>query len=380
MRRTLLGPEHETFRGAFRTFLDREAVPFVEAWETAGAPDREFIKKAGAAGYLGFEFSPEHGGLGIDDFRYNVVMLEEVVDSGTAGDTFTMQNDIVVPYLRDLTTPEQQERWQPAFTEGRLVTALAMTEPDAGSDLSSISTTARREGDELVLNGSKTFITSGSTCDLALVLARTDGKDGRGTTLVAVEAAAPGFARGRPMRKIGRKGQDTAELFFDECRVPVANIIGEPGHGLSAVVRNLPRERLAIAVAGVAVARHALRLTLEHLQHRVAFGQPLARMQSVRMTLADLHVDLEITSAYVDQCVLALNADELSVVAAAGVKAKATELQWRAVDTAMQLFGGSGYMEENPIARIWRDARVQRIYGGANEVLMDLIGRRLVGQ
>jgi len=380
MRRSLYGPEHENFRTAFRAFLDREAVPYVDAWEAAGTPDRGFIAKAGEAGYLGFEFPPERGGLGVDDFRYNTVMIEEVVSSGIAGDTFTMQNDIVVPYLRDLTTPAQRDSWQPAFAAGRLITALAMTEPDAGSDLASISTTARQEGDELVINGAKTFITSGATCDLALVLTRTGERDGRGTTLVAVESGSPGFGRGRPMSKIGRKGQDTAELSFDECRVPVTNILGEAGRGFAAVVRNLPRERLAIAVSAMASARHALILIRAHLGQRVAFGQPLAQMQSVRMTLAELKVDIDVIGAYVDQCVLALNAGDLSAEEAAGAKVRATELQWRAVDTALQLYGGSGYMEENPIARMWRDARVQRIYGGANEVLMDLVGRRLVGQ
>ncbi|MEV7863791.1 acyl-CoA dehydrogenase family protein [Streptomyces hirsutus] len=380
MRRTLYEEEHEAFRSAFRSFLDREAVPFVEKWEHAGTPDRDFVVKAAQAGFLGFEFAPEYGGLGVGDFRYNAVMTEEVVSSGMAGDLFSMQNDIIVPYLRDLASDEQKARWLPRFTSGQCVTALAMTEPGAGSDLASIATTARRDGDELVLNGSKTFITSGATCDLAIVLARTGERGGRGTTLVAVEYGTPGFERGKPMDKIGRKGQDTAELFFDDCRVPVGNIIGEPGGGFTHVKASLPRERLSIAVSGVASARHAFGLALEHTRERTAFGAPLAQLQSVRMALAEMHTDIAVMQEYIDRCVLALDAGELTPEEAAGAKYKATELQWDVVDQVLQLFGGYGYMEEYPIARIWRDARIQRIYGGSNEVMKDLIGRSVVGR
>ncbi|MEV8195331.1 MULTISPECIES: acyl-CoA dehydrogenase family protein [Rhodococcus] len=379
MHRTIYTSEHEEFRKAFRTFLEREAVPYVADWEAAGTPDRTFVKAAGQAGYLGFDFDPSLGGLGINDFRYNAVMTEEVVASGMAGDLFSMQNDIIVPYLRDLATDEQRARWVPRFTAGELVVSLGMSEPGAGSDLAAISTTARHAGDEYVLNGSKTFITSGATCDLAIVLARTGERDGRGTSLIAVEYGTPGFSRGKPMHKIGRRGQDTAELFFDECRVPASNIIGEPGRGFFGAIANLPTERLSIAVAAVASARVALDLALAHLTERTAFGGPLAQLQSVRMTLAELHTDIEVMQTYVDRCVTAVGDGSLTAEEAAGCKYKATELQWAVVDRVLQLFGGYGYMEEYPIARIWRDARVQRIYGGANEVMKDLIGRRLVG-
>lgn len=378
MRRELYEGDHEAFRSAFRAFLDGEAVPYAEKWEKQGTPDREFIVKAADAGFLGFEFPAVYGGLGIADFRYNAVMTEEVVCSGTAGDLFLMQNDIVVPYLTELTTDEQKSKWIPKFTRGDGVTALAMTEPGAGSDLASIRTTARRDGDELVINGSKTFITSGATCDLAIVLVRTGERDGRGTSLVVVEAGTPGFERGRAMTKIGRKAQDTAELYFSDCRVPIANIIGEPGRGFGHVIANLPRERLSIAVSAVASARHALGLALEHTTQRIAFGAPLAQLQSVRMTLGELHTDILVLQHYVDQCVHALNRGELSAEEAAGAKVKATELQWTVVDRVLQLFGGYGYMEEYPIARIWRDARIQRIYGGSNEVLKDLVGRAVI--
>lgn len=378
MRRRLYDTEHEDFRSAFRAFLDREAVPYVEKWEAAGTPDRDFFTKAGEAGYLGFEFGPELGGLGIEDFRYNAVMAEEVVASGMAGDVFSMQNDIVVPYLMRLASDEQKARWIPGFTAGRTVIALAMTEPGAGSDVAGISTAGRREGDELVLNGSKTFITSGATCDLAIVLVRTGEREGRGTSLVVVENGTPGFERGKPMRKIGRKGQDTAELFFSDCRVPVANIIGKPGRGFGSIIANLPRERLSIALLAQASAKVALDLALAHTTERTAFGAPLADMQSIRMTLGELHTEINVMQEYLDRCVLALNEDDLTPQEAAGTKWKATELQWTTVDRVLQLFGGYGYMEEYPIARIWRDARVQRIYGGANEVMKDLVGRALV--
>ncbi|WP_241383948.1 acyl-CoA dehydrogenase family protein [Rhodococcus sp. CH91] len=380
MRRDIYTDEHEAFRSAFRAFLDREAVPNVEEWEAAGTVDRAFISAAAKSGFLGFEFDAAYGGLGIDDFRYNAVMTEEVVASGMAGDTFSMQNDIIVPYLRDLTDDAQKERWLPRFTRGDCVTALGMTEPGAGSDLASIRTTARRDGDELVINGTKTFITSGATCDMAIVLVRTGEREGRGTSFVVVEAGTPGFERGRPMHKIGRKAQDTAELVFTDCRVPASNIIGEPGRGFGSAVANLPRERLSIAVSAVASAAHALSLALDHVRDRVAFGAPLSELQSVRMTIADMHTDVRIMQHYVDRCVLALDSGELTADDAAGAKYKATELQWEVVDRCLQLFGGYGYMEEYPIARIWRDARIQRIYGGANEVMKDLVGRAVVAR
>lgn len=380
MRRDIYTAEHEAFRSAFRALLDREAVPNVDKWEQAGTVDRDFITTAAESGFLGFEFDPEYGGLGISDFRYNAVMAEEVVRSGMAGDTFSMQNDIIVPYLRDLATDEQKQRWLAKFTRGDCVTALAMTEPGAGSDLAAIRTSAVRDGDDLVINGTKTFITSGATCDLAIVLVRTGERDGRGTSLVTVEYGTAGFDRGRPMHKIGRKAQDTAELVFTDCRVPVLNILGEPGRGFGSAVANLPRERLSIAVSAVASAAHALSLALDHVRSRVAFGAPLADLQSVRMSIADMHTDVQILQHYIDGCVAALNRGELAADDAAGAKYKATELQWDVLDRCLQLFGGYGYMEEYPIARMWRDARIQRIYGGANEVMKDLVGRAVVAR
>ena len=378
MRRTIYTAEHEALRSAFRAFLQTEAVPHVEAWEQAGAVDRAFVRTAGANGFLGFEVPAEYGGQGLADFRYNALMSEEVVGCGIAGDTFVMHNDIVTPYLLTLTNPEQKRRWLPGFVDGSLVTALAMTEPGAGSDVAAIRTTGRVDGDALVLDGSKTFITNGSSCDLAIVLVRTGENEGRGTTLVVVENGTPGFERGRPMHKVGRRGQDTAELFFTDCRVPLANVIGERGRGFAAVRRRLARERLAIGVLGVASAATALRMALTHTREREAFGAPLTDLQAVRFALADMHTDVQIGQTYIDRCVLALDDGELSAEDAAGAKYWATDLQWRVADQCLQLFGGYGYMDEYPISRLWRDARVQRIYGGANEVMRDIVGRALV--
>jgi len=378
MQRTLYAHEHEEFRTAFRAFLEREAVPFADRWEAEGMVARDFYTRAGENGFLGFEAPEEYGGLGIHDYRYNAVMAEEIVASGTSGDTFTMHNDIVSPYLLDLTDDAQRARWLPGFTSGATVTALAMSEPEAGSDLAAIRTSGTYDGGDVVLNGSKTFITNGASCELVIVLARTGESDGRGTSLVVVEYGTPGFSRGNPMHKIGRKAQDTAELFFDECRVPRANIIGTPGRGFASCLGNLPRERLSIATLAVAAAERALALALDYTGQRHAFGGSLTKLQSVRMTLAEMHTETSIARSYVDRCVAALNESDLSPEEAAGAKYWTTDLQFEVIDRCLQLFGGYGYMEEYPIARLWRDARVQRIYGGANEVMKEIIGRSIV--
>lgn len=377
MRRHLYSAEHETFRSAFREFLDHEAVPFVDDWEAAGTLPREFWKAAGDAGYLGFEADPELGGLGIDDFRYNAVIQEEVAASGIANDGFSLHNDIVAPYLLEFTTAEQRQRWLPGFTAGETITAIAMTEPQAGSDLAAVATSGRRKGSSLVLNGSKTFITNGSIADLVIVLVRTGENDGRGMTLVAVEEGTPGMTRGQPLKKAGRRGQDTAEVFFDDCTVSVDNILGEPGDAFSLVKRNLARERLSIAVHAVASADTGLQLALEHTAMRSTFGRPLNRHQAVSHTLAEMHTAVQVARSHVDACVVELNEGRLTAEDAAGAKFWATDLEGAILDQALQLFGGYGFMDEYPISRRWRDARVQRIYGGANEIMKDIVGRGL---
>jgi acyl-CoA dehydrogenase len=378
MRRTIYDEQHETFRKGFRAFLEKEAVPYVADWEAAGVVDRRFFKAAGDAGFLGFEAPEEHGGLDVRDFRYNAIMAEEVVDSGMSGDTFSIHNDIVTPYLLELTNEAQRCRWLPGFTSGNTVTALAMTEPDAGSDLAAIRTSGRQVGSDIVLNGTKTFITNGSSCDLVIVLVRTGEDGGRGTSLVVVERGTPGFTRGRPMSKIGRRSQDTAELIFTDCRVPRSNIIGQAGRGFSETMKNLPRERLSIATLAVASAEQAFQWGLRYTRERRAFGGPLTALQSVRMALAEMRTEISIARTYIDHCVLALNDGDLDPSEAAGVKYWSTDLQWNVLDRCLQLFGGYGYMEEYPIARAWRDARVQRIYGGTNEIMKEVVGRAVV--
>lgn len=378
MRRTIYTEEHELFRDGFRAFLERAAVPNVAEWEALGHVPGQFWQDAAAEGYIGFEAPEQFGGAGIDDFRFNAIIAEEVADSGMAGDGFALQNDILAPYLIEYSTDEQRSRWLPGFTAGTLIPAIAMSEPVAGSDLARIGLRATREGDEYVLNGSKTFITNGMTTDLVLVLARTGENDGRGMSLIAVEAGTPGFTKGRALEKIGRKAQDTGELFFEDCRVPVSNLVGEPGRAFDLVKLNLPRERLSIAVFAVASAARALRLALEHAKMRETFGRPLATHQTVLHALAEMHTEIQAVRSHVDNCVAELVDGTLSAEDAAGAKYLATDLEWKTIDRTLQMFGGYGYMEEYPIARMWRDARIQRIYGGANEIMKEIVGRALI--
>jgi alkylation response protein AidB-like acyl-CoA dehydrogenase len=375
MRRELFIAEHDDFRASVRAFLAREAVPHTEAWEAAGMVDRGFWRKAAEQGLVGFEAPPEHGGAGIRDFRFNAIIDEEVAYAGVAGDGFTMENDIIAPYLVEHATAEQQARWLPGFTSGELVVAIAMTEPGAGSDLRAIQTTARRDGDHYVVNGSKTFVTSGIQADLVIVAARTG--DAGELSLLMVEEGMEGFQRGRKLEKIGRRAQDTAELFFEDVRVPVDNLLGVEGRGLDLLKANLPRERLSMAVSAVAASERAFELTLEHCRERRTFGRPIGSHQAVRFMLADMRIELDVARAYVDRCIVAQTTGELTPEEAAGVKAWATDLQFSILDRCLQLHGGYGYMEEYPIARMWRDGRVQRIYGGTNEIMRDIVGRGL---
>ncbi|MEU6573426.1 acyl-CoA dehydrogenase family protein [Streptomyces sp. NPDC046805] len=374
MRRTLYTADHEDFRAGFRQFLAAEALPNSEEWTAAGTHSRDFWRAAGKAGFLGFEAPEQHGGLGIDDFRYNAVIAEEVAAAGVVTDGFSLHNDIVAPYLIEFATDEQRARWLPGFTSGETITAIAMTEPYAGSDLAAIRTTVRHDDDELVLDGSKTFITNGSVADLVIVLA----KDVDGMSLVVVEQGTPGLSRGTPLEKIGRHGQDTAEVFLEGVRVPAANLLGERGRAFDLVKRNLARERLSIAVYAVENAARALRLTLEHTSLRTSFGRPIARHQAVLHRLAEMHTAVQVARSHIDACVTALVEGELSAEDAAGAKYWATDLEGEVLDQGLQFFGGSGFMEEYPIARMWRDARIQRIYGGANEIMKDIVGRGML--
>ncbi|MFP5255795.1 MAG: acyl-CoA dehydrogenase family protein [Acidimicrobiia bacterium] len=380
MRRQLFEEEHEQFRASIRRFLEAEAMPNHADWERAGIVDRAFFERAGAHGFIGMAAPTEHGGGGVADFRYNVVVSEEAQRLGLAGVGLglTVHNDICLPYFLHLTDEEQKARWLPGLCSGKLIAAVAMTEPGTGSDLASISTTAVREGDHYVVNGSKTFITNGINADLVITAVKTDPNVRHaGMSLLVLERGMEGFERGRNLDKVGLHSQDTAELFFSDVRVPVANRLGEEGTGFLGLVTNLPQERLAIAVNGVAGARAALDWTMSHCRDRHAFGQPIGSFQNSRFVVAECETEVRIGQEFVDRCVLALNDGELAVAEAAMAKWWCTELHKRVVDRCVQLHGGYGYMSEYAIARAYVDARVTTIYGGTTEIMKEIVGRSL---
>jgi len=377
MQRDLFEEEHLLFRDTVREFLAREVVPYHAQWEKDGIVPRDVWKKAGELGLFALSVPEQYGGSGVRDFRYNAVLDEEIIRAGASGLGFSLHNDVVAPYLLDLTNDEQKERWLPGFVSGELITAIAMTEPGAGSDLQGIRTTAIRDGDHYVLNGQKTFITNGINADLVIVVAKTDPSAGaRGITLLVVERGMEGFTRGRNLEKIGLHAQDTAELFFDNVRVPVANRLGpEEGQGFIQLMQNLPQERLSIAVAAVAASERVLEMTIEYCRNRKAFGRSIGSFQNTRFVLAELATEVEIARHYVDKCIRALNAGELTAVDAAKAKWWTTDLQNKVIDRCLQLHGGYGYMLEYPVAKAWLDGRVQSIYGGTNEIMKEIIGR-----
>jgi alkylation response protein AidB-like acyl-CoA dehydrogenase len=348
-------------------------------WERDGIVPHEVFEKAGAHGFLGMSLPEEFGGGGVEDYRYNYVVHEEVQSAGinASGMGFSLHNDTGIPYLQQLSTPEQQVRWFPGMVTGELITAIAMTEPGTGSDLAAVRTRAVRDGDDYVVNGAKTFITNGINADLVIVVVSTDPEArGRGLSLLVVERAQ-GMERGRNLDKIGMHAQDTAELFFSDVRVPAANLLGEEGKAFGYLARNLPQERLSIATISVAAARTALGWTLAYCKERTAFGQPIGSFQHSRFALAEMATEVEVATAYVDKCVMAHLDGALSADEAAMAKWWCSELQNRVVDQCLQLHGGYGYMTEYPIARAFVDARVQKIYGGTNEIMKEIIGRSL---
>ena len=378
MQSALYEAEHEAFRAMVRDFLAKEVVPHHAAWEEAGQVDRSVWLKAGEQGLLGMDVPEEFGGGGTKDFRYNALLAAEVSRVGASGLGFTLHNDVVAPYLVDLATDEQKARWLPGFVSGELITAIAMSEPGAGSDLQGLQTTARRDGDEWVLNGSKTFITNGINADLVIVVARTDPEAGaRGFSLLVVERGMPGFERGRNLEKIGLKAQDTAELFFDDVRVPAANVLGTEGHGFFHLMNNLPQERLSIAAVAVAASRLVLDRTVEYCKERTAFGRPIGTFQNTRFELAEMHTEVSIAETYLEKAILEHNAGRFTVEDAAMAKWWTTELQKRVVDRCLQLHGGYGYMLEYPVAKAFLASRIQTIYGGTTEIQKEIIGRML---
>jgi alkylation response protein AidB-like acyl-CoA dehydrogenase len=380
MRRSLFHDEHDAFRASVRRFVEAEMVPHGAAWDEAGIVDRSIFERAGALGFLGMAIPAEYGGGGSDDFRFNLILTEEVHRVGLNGAAlgFALHNDICLPYFLRYGSEEQSGRWLPGIARGERILAIAMTEPGAGSDLAAIATTARRDGDEYVLNGSKTFITNGINADLVVAAVKTDPTlTHRGISLVVVERGTPGFTRGRNLDKLGLHAQDTAELFFTDCRIPADNLLGVEGAGFGQLVDSLPQERLSLAAGGLAGARAALDWTIEYVRERTAFGAPIGSFQNTRFTLAELASEVEIGQTFIDRCVVALNDGELSAEDAAMAKWWCTELQGRTVNRCLQLFGGYGYMNEYPIAKAFVDARVTPLYGGTTEIMKEIIGRSL---
>ena len=379
MKRSIYDDDHEAFRSSVREFLEREVRPHLEEHISAKALPRQFWLGAGRQGFLGLEVPEQYGGSEAGDYRFNAVLLEELSHVNAAlGSCVGIHADIVAPYLVQLTTEEQRERWLPGVASGEILTAIGMTEPSGGSDLAALRTTAVRDGDDWVLNGSKTFITNGYSADLVVVAARTSPeKKAKGITLFGVDTSLDGFGRGRKLDKVGQEESDTAELFFEDLRVSDADIVGELDQGFIHMMQNLPQERLGCAISNLAHARQILVETLEYAKERKAFGQGIGSFQHNKFLLAELFTQVDVTQAYVDQCVTAHAAGRLTPVDAAKAKWWTSQVQNEILDHCVQLFGGYGYMNEYRVARAWRDARVTKIWAGSNEIMKELIGRDL---
>ena len=383
MKRTLYESDHEAYRETVREFLSREVVPHQGDWDRDHWIDREVFARAAKAGIYALQIDEKYGGAGEPDYRYRMVVSEEIarINALSFGLTISLQDDLVLHYLLDLTTDEQKQRWLPGFAAGEVIGALAMTEPGAGSDLKGIRTTARKDGGRWILNGQKTFISSGIMADLVVVAARTNAEGGSGAfSLFVVERDTPGFERGRQLEKIGLPGQDTSELFFSDAIVPSANLLGEQGRGLPYLMSHLPRERLGVTAKAMATTRAIFELTCDYCRDRTAFGRPLTGNQHVRFELAEMATEIDIAEAYVDKSVTAYNAGELTPIDAAKGKWFVSELQKRVVDRCLQLHGGYGYMAEYPVARAFVDTRVQTIYGGTTEIMKEIIGRDIASR
>jgi acyl-CoA dehydrogenase len=380
MQRDVFGPEHAEFRALIRDYIEREVVPAYPDWERAGEFPREFFRDMGKLGISGMAIPVEYGGSGVDDYRYNAVLQEEAGRALVTLGTLRTQLDVVLPYFLRYANAEQRDRWFPGLASGELLTAIAMSEPGTGSDLAGVRTTAVLDGEHYVVNGAKTFITGGYLADLVIVLVRTatDAAERRnGLSLLVVEEGMPGFVKARKLDKLGQKAQDTVELSFTDVHVPVANILGEPGAAFGYLGHNLPQERLAIAVGSVAQSRGALDATIAYVKERLVFGKPVSEFQNTKFELASVAADIEAAQALLDRGINALVAGELSPADAAIVKLFCTETQGRVVDRCLQLFGGYGYITEFPIARLYADARVSRIYGGTSEVMRSIISKSL---
>ncbi len=378
MPTTVYTPEQRLFRKTVRSFFEREVVPCYEEWEELGAPSRQFWRRAGELGILGIRVPERYGGGGAESFVWNAITAEEAQRAGVAIGGLRVHTDICLPYFLSYTTEEQRQRWLPALVSGKALAAIAMSEPEAGSDLKAIRTHAVRDGDQFVLNGAKTFISNGANADLVIVAAKTDPPAGRdGISLLVVEGWMPGFECGRKLQKIGLKAQDLAELSFNDVRVPADNLIGEENMGFTYLTAKLAQERLSVAVNSQAAAEAALRNTVAYVKQRRAFGVPIATFQNTKFELADCAAQIDAGRALVDRSIAALDADDFSAADAAKVKLFCTELQGRVVDRCLQLHGGYGYIWDYPIAKAYADARVSRIYGGSNEIMKTIIAKSL---
>ena len=379
MRRTIYDAEHEAFRDAVRQFTAKEVVPHFAEWERQHHVPRDLYRQMGQLGFLGMQIPEQYGGGGQTTYKFNAILSEEMARQYVVFGTATLHTDVLLPYILVLASEEQKQRWLPGMATGDIMTAIAMSEPGTGSDLSGIATTARRDGEHYVINGAKTFITGGILADQVIVVARTSREEDRrrGLSLIVVGRDTAGFTRGRNLEKIGMRASDTAELFFDEVRVPVANRLGEEGEGFGYLELNLPQERLSIAVGSQAAAVAALATTIEYTRQRKVFGQSVAAFQNTKFELADCATGIEAGQALVDKAIEELDAGSLTAADAAKVKLFCSELQGRVIDRCLQLHGGYGYMLEYPIARLYADARPSRIFGGTNEVMKLIISKSL---
>jgi long-chain-acyl-CoA dehydrogenase len=378
MKRWIFAEEHDAFRAGLRRWLREEVVPRYADFEEQGQVGRGVWKSAGDLGFLGTDVPEEYGGGGVADWRFNAIAVEEIWYQNVPGFALPLHNDIVMPYILRLGTTQQKERWLPAMVAGDMIGAIAMTEPGTGSDLAAVRTTAVRHGDHYVVNGTKTFISNGVLADLVILVARTGSTGTRDDiSLLVVERDMPGFERGRRLKKIGMHAQDTSELFFQDVQVPAANLLGEEGAGFRYLVAELAQERLVVAVGGIAGARTVLDDTMRYARERHVFGQPVSAFQVNRFTFAELHSQVQIGQVFIDRCIALHAHHELSASDAAIAKLWATDLQFKVVDDCLQMHGGYGYVEDYPIARSFRDARVQRIYAGTNEVMKEIIARSL---
>lgn len=378
LKREIFEKDHQMFRDSFRKFVEREILPHHEEWEKTKLVPREVWMKAGENGFLGFNVPEEYGGMGVTDFRYNAIITEELVRVGASGPGFSLHNDICIPYIVHYGSEEQKKRLLPKMVTGEYITAIAMTEPNTGSDLAGVRTTAIRENGCYVVNGQKTFITNGINSDIVITVVKTKPEEKHaGISLMILERGMEGFERGRNLDKMGMKAQDTAELYFSNVQVPAENLLGDEGAGFFYLMTELPQERMSIAIAAVAACKASLDLTIKYAQEREAFGRPIGTFQNTRFKFAEMKTEIQIAEVFVDKCVTELNKGELSTETASMAKWWTTELLKRVVDTCVQIHGGYGYMMEYPIAKAYLDARVQSIYGGTTEIMKEIIGRAM---